>query len=293
MRILLDCSNLSADPPGGEKSLLVQTLTALLTREKGVEWIVPAPRRIPGSIGRRVWTGWQWPRMVKKYKPDLVMKAEEIAGAAGAADDRYMPLTAEEKESVRRSHAEGKEYFLAGVAGAGPEGIVELLKAFSLFKKRQRSNMQLVIGGAGPARGRMTDITGKLATYKYRSDIHLYERSEEERENEWRKLVAAAYAFLIPFGKDLHGLALFNAWKSETPVIATDAVRLQEVGGDAVLFVRPGDPASLAGGMMSLYTNEGLRSELIVKGRERLGSFSWEASVAQVWEGILRATNKQ
>ena len=105
-------------------------------------------------------------------------------------------------------------------------------------------------------------------------------------------MVAAAYAIVIPSGGESLGLAMFNAWKAGTPVIA-GAAALQEWGGAAVLYARPRDPASLAALLMSLYTNEGLRAGLVAKGLHRLLSFSWEQSARQVWEGILRAKDRQ
>ncbi len=344
MRILLDCIDLSTDPLKEEKRLSVRSCVEILAGKQGVEWLflvdrgkpdvlpaglglrIPVYRRIPGRLGRRIWVRWQLPRLVSKYHPDRVMTTDEIALAPGAADERYAPLTVEEKEEIKRRYADGKEYFLAGVAGARPEEIVDLLKAFSLFKKRQRSNMQLVLGGmSGDDRGKIADedagsgaggsgrrqsgLTDKLATYKYRMDVHVSDRTahgagygagenagddwgSSRGEEEWRKLVAAAYAVVLLFGKDDLGLSILNAWKAETPVIAVDAARLQERGGTAALYTPSGDPASLAALLMSLYTNESLRAGLVAKGRDRVRSFDWERTARQVWEGILRAKDQ-
>ena len=310
MRILLDCRTLSTDPPEAEKRLLVSTFAALLTRKRGVEWlfvvdkrypdVLPQPngrsltagRWKPGRAGGGLWARWEWSRIVKKVQPGLTMRMEELLLVPGAADDLYRPLANEEKEAVKMRYADGKEYFLSDVSGARAEEIVELLKAFSLFKKRQRSNLQLVLRSAGAVRGQGISLRDKLITYKYRSDVHL---SEEPDGQAWRELVAAAYAFLLPSDKEGRGqgLAIFNAWKTGTPVISGDAACLQRAGGSAALYARQGDPASMAALLMSLYTNESLRAEMIGKGLDRLRSFDWERSAEQVWEGILRAANQQ
>jgi glycosyltransferase involved in cell wall biosynthesis len=275
MRILLDCHNLRGGPPGAEKRLFISRVAAILSERERVEWLFLVDRDYPDefqgvgqslpvrgtSRGRWLWKHWRLPRIVKKivkkYKPDRVITFDEMEGIPGAADERYQPLAGEEKEEVKNGLTEGKEYFLADTGGMRKEQVVGLLKAFSLFKKRQRSNMRFVL------RGR--EIPIDLEHYKYRSEICFCGDAGEE---EWRRLVGAAYGLVLPSGSG--GLTVFNAWKTETPVI-------------------DGDLASLAAQLMTLYTNEGLRAELIGKGRDRLRSYSWERSAGEVWDLVLAA----
>src|ERR1700760_2893992 len=76
-------------------------------------------------------------------------------------------LPAIDRDQVKAEFARGKEYFLADAKGAGEEELVQLLKAFSLFKKRQHSNLQLVIKGLWTE-----GLQTKLETYKYKEDVH-------------------------------------------------------------------------------------------------------------------------
>jgi glycosyltransferase involved in cell wall biosynthesis len=215
-------------------------------------------------------------------------EADKILVVTGAADERYSPLAGEEKEKIKRVYAEGKEYFLAIVSGARPGEGVDLLKAFSRFKKRQQSNLQLVLAGTGGGPDPILPA-GKLDTYKYRSDVHI---CTGLREEEWPPLLAASYAFIIPNGRESLGIAVLNAWKAGVPLITTvSAIHcLPEAAAEAVLYVEPGDPASVAGRMMSLYKDESLRNRLTEKGKMFAQSFSWEGAAGRVWEGILQAT---
>ncbi len=73
-------------------------------------------------------------------------------------------------------------------------------------------------------------------------------------------MIGAAYALITPLGKEGLGLEILNAWKAETPVIATDAASLRLLGEKALpmpgeraaLYPAPGDPVSLAALLMSL-----------------------------------------
>jgi len=187
-------------------------------------------------------------------------------------------------KQVKETWSEGKEYFYTEVGAAGQKEIVEVLKSFSLFKKRQRTNMQLVLAGrdSTPDKG----LAELLATYKYRGDIHWIGSPSPE---EGLRLAGASYAILFPWHKESLGLQLLNAWNTGVPVITTAAACLPELAGEAVLYVQPGDPATLAAQLMLIYKDEGLRSRLIGKGMERGRSFSREGSTAVVWAGITAA----
>ena len=59
-------------------------------------------------------------------------------------DEIFKPLDWEEKEIIREKYAEGKAYFLFSGDINRRSNLINLLKAFSFFKKRQKSNMMLL-----------------------------------------------------------------------------------------------------------------------------------------------------
>jgi len=232
---------------------------------------------------------------------------DKIIVVPPAPDATSGTLSAEEKEKVKAACSTGKEYFLASVAGLLPREIVSLLKAFSLFKKRQLSNMQLILmdGPAGigrPAAGNLAktikpaktdkpdkatrDLTGRLETYKYRQDVHWFDDpSAEDRA----RITGAAYAVLFPLAGDILGTSLLNTWQAEVPVIATDIGRLPGIAGEAALYGGPDNPITLATQLMLIYKDEALRQDLIKKGNDRLRFFSGQRPVDAVWQGIRMA----
>lgn len=223
---------------------------------------------------------------------DKVTHAKILAIPVASEDpfgslERELPA-GEGKQGIKEQYAEGKEYFLVDVAGATDAQRVDLLKAFSLFKKRQLSNMQLVLCGGHSGPGH--DFSSRLESYKYRRDVH---RVEELPEAERMRLLGAAYGFVFLFPGDSLGIPVMDAWRAGVPVITAAAGYLPEMAGEGVLYARPGDPASLAGQLMSLYKDERLRGDLIEKGKDRAGSFSGERSAAQVWAGIRMAMGRQ
>jgi glycosyltransferase involved in cell wall biosynthesis len=205
-------------------------------------------------------------------------------------DGVIAPLSPGEREEAKSSFAGGKEYFLAVMTGARLEGVLNLLRAFSLFKKRQLSNMQLVIVLRDRISGK--DAKEKLTTYKYREDLHWVDLWQEgmraSQQDELRKMTGGAYALLFPFAGDGLGVPIVNAWKAWVPVIAGPGGNNREIGGEAVLYGDPGNLAELAGQMMLIYKDEVRRNGLIEKGRDRLYSFQEDRPGTAVWKAIQK-----
>jgi glycosyltransferase involved in cell wall biosynthesis len=195
---------------------------------------------------------------------------------------RSGPLSLQERDAVKQQYANGREYFIASIDNAGEEKITRLLRSFSLFKKRQLSNLQLILAGSTPAPG--AGLRQRLETYKYREDVSWVQQQAGEKD----RLTAAAYAFLFPFPAGTLGVPVLDAWQSEVPVIMGPDSGLQEWAGDAVLVADMEDPASLAGQMMTIYKDERRRKELIEKGRSRLAAYTPQRSLDDLWAGLLR-----
>ena len=381
MLILMDCRPLQKAGPGSEKSRLIFSVAAGLSRAQAVTWLLVVDhsyqpemlpdlagagilvhagiltrRALPGRAGWRLWYDWQIPRMARRYKADLVMLTGGIAAAdtavpqciwmperanpaEGRTGKRYPsiysrrlvaslqraaaifcfsqrdrawlagrysageekilvlqaapaeglgPSAATEKEKIKAGYVQGKEYFLADLTGAGEEEAMNLLKAFSLFKKRQLSNMQLVLMGrtSMPAAG----LKQKLKTYKYREDVHWPDQLPEGEE---RGLRGAAYAALFPVDGNMLGTSLLNAWAAGVPAIVIKGGLLQEMAGGSALGAIAGDPAALAAQLMLIYKDESLRRDLIIGGLDRLDAFRRERTLDGVWEGIRKSTGEQ
>lgn len=100
-------------------------------------------------------------------------------------------------------------------------------------------------------------------------------------------LYAAARVFVFPSINEGFGLPLIEAMASGTPVIAAQATALPEIGGDAALFVDPYDAEALAEALRTVLTDTQVRSDLIVKGKERAKLFSW-GRTAQETKALYR-----
>ena len=174
----------------------------------------------------------------------------------------------------------GREYFFADVTGGDEHGVVDLLKAFSFFKKRQHSRMRLVLGGR--MIGKTEGIRERIRSYKYRDDIDW----SHDLHVDSHALMGAAYALLLPFEGSSLGVTLLNTWKAGVPAIVVDGGLLEEMAEGAAPGMVSGDPASLAAQLMRIYKDEDLRASLIRKGFERLKSYDKDRTLRIIREGI-------
>jgi glycosyltransferase involved in cell wall biosynthesis len=356
MLILLDCRPLQKAGPDSEKSRLIFSVAAALSRDPGLRWLLVTDesyppdsipqhggfqcikqKTLPGILGWRFWYDRQIPRLAKKHGAEMVMLTGGIASRAaglpqclwmperanpgsptglplyarrlleslrraGAVfcfsrrdrdwllsqdkqaadklvvlhpwpDDSAGPLSVAGRETVKAQLTQGREYFFADVATAGEDGVIRLLKAFSLFKKRQLSNLRLVIAGVAD-----DGLKKILATYKYREEVHWCPPSPDS----YGRLAAGAYAVLYLFDGISLGTPLLNAWKAGVPVILTAGGYGHELAGEAALAADGADPASLAAHLMSVYKDETLRSRLIGLGQTRLADFGPEHTINAV-----------
>ena len=210
---------------------------------------------------------------------------KKIIVIRSTADKGFRVLSWPEKESVKTKYAAGKEYFIVVVEGQ-QQGLVNLLKAFSLFKKRLQSNMQMVFAG-NELKSDM-DFIEKLETFKYRQDIHIYDNISND---DLKILISAAYALVHSFYEDDPGTTILNAFKADLPVIVSDEGSLREIAADAALYASIHNPEILATQLMLLYKDENLRRQLIEKGKSQWQQFNWDESIKKLQDAILRAAN--
>jgi glycosyltransferase involved in cell wall biosynthesis len=208
---------------------------------------------------------------------------EKIEVIHNAARDIFQPLDNTGKERVKQAYTDGKEYFIYAGAIHPRKNLVNLLKAFSIFKKRQQSQMKLVI--AGRLAWKFDRFISDLQRYRYRDDVVLTGYLENEKLAE---VVGASYAMVYPSLFEGFGMPVLEAMQAGVPVITSSNSAMEEIGGEAALYADPANHESIADAMMRIYKDEELRRGLIHKGTIRSSGFSWDKTANAFWDCMMR-----
>jgi glycosyltransferase involved in cell wall biosynthesis len=91
-----------------------------------------------------------------------------------------------------------------------------------------------------------------------------------------------AAVFLYPSLRESFGLPILEAMACGTPVITSNCSSMPEVAGPAAGLVDPTVPEDIGDCLHRLLEDAGFRQQLIQKGFERAGHFSWQHMARQV-----------
>jgi glycosyltransferase involved in cell wall biosynthesis len=209
----------------------------------------------------------------------------KIHVAFSGVDEIFNPANVGEREKIKEQYAGGNEYFLISGENYLRQNVLNLLKAFSVFKKRLKSNMKLLIVVKGAEK--QDAFTKDLRLFKYKNDVH---QLGSISAIEIARITTAAYAMVYPVYFDCCGIPLLESMRSGVPIITSNLSALREIGGDAALYFDPHDYADIAGKMMLMFKDERLRNELIVKGNQQGKKYNWQTTAELLWASIVRTT---
>jgi len=208
--------------------------------------------------------------------------ADKISVVYNGAHVAYQPISKEEKAEIRNKYSGGSEYFLFTGALHPRKNIINLLKAFVQFKRRQKSGMKLVV--VGRMAWQYEEIAKAKDLMPYKEDVIWTGYLDVA---ELAKVTAAAYAMVYPSLFEGFGIPIVEAMQCDVPVITSSTSSMPEVGGNAALFADPENPADIAEKMGLIYKDERLRGKLIEAARIQKMKFSWDKSAEKLWDAII------
>ncbi|MCX6318140.1 MAG: glycosyltransferase [Bacteroidetes bacterium] len=175
----------------------------------------------------------------------------------------FQPLAYADRQPVKERYTGGTEYLLYNGPVHAGKNIINLLKAFSVFKKRQKTSMKLVF--AKNPEADYSSFTESLKTYVYRNDIVFAgELTTEERA----ALTGAAYALVYPAIREDIPVYFSEALQCGIPVIVARGSAAEEVAGEACLYANTTEINDMAEKIMLLYKDENRRSALVMQSQD-------------------------
>jgi glycosyltransferase involved in cell wall biosynthesis len=218
-------------------------------------------------------------------KTDIVQTyrigAEKVDVVYDGCNENFRPFSNEEQKLIREKYTVGVPYFLFVGALHPRKNVAGLLRAFDDFKSGTgRNEKLLIVGGEMHKTGEIADTWQKM---QFKNDVVFTGRVAQE---ELYGIFGAALALtFVPFFEGF-GIPILEAMYAGIPVICSNTTSMPEVGGDAVLYVEPGNVRQIAEAMAKIASDSDLRDEIIALGFTQKQNFSWNKTAGLLWESI-------
>jgi glycosyltransferase involved in cell wall biosynthesis len=213
--------------------------------------------------------------LIKQYK----LASKKIQPLYGGPVKALKPLDDENRSAVKNKYTNGKEYFLCRGLIKEEQNIIGLLKSFSTFKNRQKSNMKLLLM-KNLLWGKQ-EFVKLMDSYTYRHDVVILNTDEIEEI----LFISAAYAFIqVSPGSSL--VFELEAMQNGIPVLTDITSPLLGIASDAVLYFDTSNTNDISDKMMLIYKDENLRNQLIEKGKKIGNKYGWKQTVETVWQSL-------
>ncbi|MCF8369229.1 MAG: glycosyltransferase family 4 protein [Bacteroidales bacterium] len=223
---------------------------------------------------------------VSEYSKSDVVKQygiapEKISVVYNGANEKFKPVNALTQKEIRAELTGGSPYFVFVGALHPRKNLVNLFKAFDLFKPSDDQNLKLVV--VGEKKWWTEDIRRTYEGLKFREDVIFSGRLGIDKLT---KVVGSALALTYVSYFEGFGIPIVEAYNAGVPVITSDITSMPEVAGDAALLIDPFSPQSIADAMHKIAKDEKLRDDLIMKGRNQKKEFTWQKSSERLWKAI-------
>ena len=225
----------------------------------------------------------------------LSIPANKVRRIYNAIDPSFhnTRLDAEQTKATMERYQVDYPYLLYAGAIRPQKNIARLVEAFAVLRgdletHRVYKNLRLIIIGDEltkyPAVRRAVMQTRVDKVVRFLGFVPL---------EALRAFYSNAEAFVFPSLYEGFGLPPLEAMACGTPVIASGVSSLPEVLGDAAMIVNPENVFDIARGIREVILEPEFRRELVHRGYERLKTFSWDTTAAQVLQVYEEAAKKR
>lgn len=200
----------------------------------------------------------------------------------------YKPISEAEQKKVQTDYQINSPYFVFVSSLHPRKNLVNLFKAFDLFRSRSSFGIKLFI--IGKKMWWTNEMESAYRTMRFKNDVIFAGRLDTPELN---RVLGAAMAMVYVSFFEGFGIPLVEAFNCGTPVITSDVTSMPEIAGDAAIYADPFSVESIANAMNKIASDEQLRKTLIQKGHERKLLYSWDKTAELLWNCIEKAMQQE
>lgn len=215
--------------------------------------------------------------IIKQYQVD----AEKIDVVYNGANEIFHPVNEEIKKKTKEQFSAGSEYFVFIGALNPRKNLVNLFKAFDIYKNKNKANTKLLV--VGEKMWWNKEIKATYEKMKFQEEVVFTGRLNPET---LKNVIGSAIALTYVSYFEGFGIPIVEAFRMGTPVITSSVTSMPEIAGDAALLVDPFNAPQIADAMHDIISNNKLRESLIEKGKVRSQLFSWGKTAENLWKSV-------
>lgn len=204
----------------------------------------------------------------------------------GVSSEFFSPQDAQERNKFLKKYGLPEQFFLYVGLIKPHKNLKRLLAVFRKLYREGKIQSNLVL--VGKKDYKYPPGFEELEQLKTEGGIYYFPAAGTEKELHF--FYASARALVHPSLYEGFGLTILEAMASGTPVILSRVSSLPEVAGEAGHYIDPQSDLSISDALLKLEQGDGLRSELIRRGKEQAKKFTWSRAAEetiQVYEGVL------
>lgn len=190
--------------------------------------------------------------------------------------EHVQPNGSEEKinnQETKEKYTKGREYFLYNGERSESQAIINMLRGFSAFKKRQQTNMVLMFTGRDSVDAGFKNL---INTYKFRESICI---TGDLGDKEIGFIRSAAYASVVPMLSHGSESEMLASAAAGIPVICADIPVYRKLEIISPLYFNPEDPDDINKQMAFIFKHEIKRHEMVQQCSIAAEKFNWTARV--------------
>ncbi len=194
---------------------------------------------------------------------------------------RYTIEAIQQSDNILKKFNINKPYFISIGRIEKKKNTISIIKAFNHFRKNNKKEYQLLL--IGEKRVGSEKIMDSINKSPYKDDIITPGWVDKE---ELPIILAKSSILIFPSKYEGFGLPVLQAMAVGVPVICSKNKALQEVGGEAAVYVKHDKAIEISEKMKELVNNKTKREKLIKDGLSRVERFGWEKTAKRVYKVI-------
>ncbi|MGE0077662.1 MAG: glycosyltransferase family 4 protein [Bacteroidales bacterium] len=211
------------------------------------------------------------------------VNADKVDVVYNGASPVFQPLSDAEIMNVRNEISNGSPYFVFVGAFNPRKNVDGLIRAYSLFRKRIKTDHKLVI--VGEPMFKTNAIKTAYEESQYKDDIVFTGRKDIYS---LRNIVGASFAMVYPSLFEGFGIPILEAMYCNIPLAVSQTTSMPEVAGDAAIYFDPTNTEQIADAMANLWLNADLREKLVSNAKIQRTKFNWDKSASALYNSIMK-----